>query len=225
MSKPLSGLSKKFKPSLEKIRVYLITDRTLVPEKDFFSGIEAALSGGVRAIQLREKDLAPSQLLPLAREVKMLTRKYDAQLFINDRVDVAVMSGAEGVHLTEASLPVFEVRKHYPQLLLGVSTHSLDKARRAEEEGADFITFSPIFDTVSKREYGPPQGLEKLREVTQDVRIPVLALGGIREENVPAVLEHGAFGIALISGIWKSSHIENESVKYMQYFQQESSHE
>lgn len=196
-----------------------------MPERDFLGGIEAALSGGVRSIQLREKDLAPSELLPLAREVKKLTRKYGAHLLINDRVDVADMVGADGVHLTEASLPAHEVKKHYPHLLLGVSTHSLDKARRAQEEGADFVTFSPVFDTVSKREYGPPQGLDKLREVTREINIPVLALGGIQEDRVSAVLHHGAFGIALISGIWKSSHIENESVKYMHHFQQESSHD
>ena len=176
------------------------------------------MEGGVRALQLREKDLAPADLLQLAKRLRSLTRKHDALLFINDRADIAAMSGADGVHLTEKSVSASDVVKAFPHLLIGVSTHDLEGARQAEKEGADFITFSPIFETPSKKKYGLPQGLDNLAQVTGSVHIPVLALGGIGRGQVPSVLEHGAFGIALISGIWNSIHIRNEAFEFMKFF-------
>ena len=200
------------------LKVYVITDRKLLPEGKFLDGVESALKGGVRAIQLREKDLSPAETLNLAREVRRLTKKYQARLFVNDRVDIALMAEADGVHLTESSVSVEEVKSRFPQLLVGVSTHSLESAKRAELGGADFVTFSPIFDTPSKRGYGTPQGLDRLKEVTKEVQIPVLALGGIKRPNVASVQEAGAYGIALISGIWKARDIADESYQYLRYF-------
>jgi len=200
------------------LKVYAITDRKLFPEGKFLDGVESALKGGIRAIQLREKDLSPAEMLNLAREVRSLTQKYKARLFVNDRVDVALMAEADGVHLTENSAPVEEVKKLFPELLVGVSTHSLESAKKAESGGAEFVTFSPIFDTPSKREYGPPQGLDRLKEVVEGVQIPVLALGGIKRPNVASVQEAGAYGIALISGIWKARDIAEESNQYLRYF-------
>ena len=110
-----------------------------------------------------------------------------------------------------------------PHLLVGVSSHSLAGARQAEKDGADFVTFSPIFETPSKRAYGPPQGLDKLGEVCKAVNIPVLALGGINLERIPAVQEQGAHGVALIRGIWDSSDIEQTSSQYMEALKGEPS--
>ncbi len=200
------------------LKVCAITDRKMLPEGKFLNAIESALKGGIRSIQLREKDLSPAETLSLAREVRKLTAKRQVRLFINDRVDVALMAEADGVHLTENSVPVAEVKNRFPQLYVGVSTHSLESAKKAEAGGADFITFSPIFDTPSKREYGPPQGLDRLKEVTEGVQIPVLALGGIKRSNVASVQEAGANGIALISGIWKARDIADESYQYLRYF-------
>ena len=200
-------------------QVYLITDRSLFAPDVFLSAVESALKGGIRALQLREKDLGHLALPVLARQVKTLTQKYNASLIINGQAEVAHAVGAEGVHLPEscaASVP--EIRKKFPRLLIGVSTHSLEKAREVEVLGADFVTFSPIYDTQSKKEYGPPQGLEKLREVVQTVNIPVLALGGITRDRVTPVLQTGAFGVALISGIWSSGNIEKSVFEYIQYF-------
>lgn len=203
---------------LDFLRVYLITDRTLLPGKQFLMEIEAALRGGVRSLQLREKDLSPAELLALARQVKTITQRYGAKLFINDRADIAEQAGAEGVHLTETSISVAAVKKRFPHLLAGVSTHFLESAQKAEAEGADFITFSPIFDTPSKRQYGPPQGLDRLREVTGKIGIPVLALGGIKADTIRSVLAQGAYGVALISDIWNSDDIEKTSYQYLQHF-------
>jgi thiamine-phosphate pyrophosphorylase len=200
---------------LEALRLYLITDRSLLPEDQFLAGIEAALKGGVRAIQLREKNLPENELRALAKDVLKLTQKYNALLFINHRAELAYDLGADGVHLTESSVAAKKVRKQYSDLLIGKSVHSLQSALRAQHQGADFITFSPVYDTPSKQQYGSPQGLEKLKQVCADLNIPVLALGGIDLSRIAPVRKHGAFGVALIRGIWKSPDIEHESLKYI----------
>jgi len=204
--------------SLDFLQVYLITDLMRIGQSRFLGAVEEALQGGVRALQLREKNLSPKELLALALEVKPLVTRYNAKLFINDRADIAVMAGADGVHLTEASVEADEVKNNFPDLIVGVSTHSLDGARIAETQEADFITFSPIYETPSKSGYGEPQGLDSLRQVTQAVRLPVLALGGITLHRVPECLEQGAFGVAVISDIWDSKHIKQHSSEYTQNF-------
>ena len=195
--------------NLDFLRVYLITDRRLIPKDHFLEALQHALEGGVKAIQLREKDLPVEELTPIAKNALQLTRKYDAQFFINSRADLAENIGADGVHLTESCPPVKEVKEKFPRLLTGVSTHSIKSALQAEAGGADFITFSPVFDTLSKRKDGKPQGLKKLAEITTKVKIPVLALGGIKSENVSSVIARGAFGISLISSVWKSQRIKD----------------
>ena len=206
----------KAEQGLDFLRVYLISDLKRVGKDRFLHTIEEALQGGVRALQIREKDLSPKELLALALEVKALTQRYNAKLFINDRADIAVMAGVDGVHLTEASVQAGEIKNKFPDLIVGVSTHSIEGARLAETQGADFITFSPIYETPSKTSYGPPQVLDPLRQVTQSVRLPVLALGGINLHRVPECLEHGALGVAVISDIWDSTDIKQHSSEYTQ---------
>jgi len=204
---------------LNGLRLYLITDRSLFDgEEKFLDAVEAALMGGVKTIQLREKDLSDYELVELGKKLRLLTSNYGARLFINSRADIAEQIGANGVHLTKTSVHANEVKRNFPDLIVGVSTHSLEGAHLAETQGADYITFSPIYETPSKASYGPPQGLDSLRQVTQSVRLPVLALGGITLHRVPECLEHGAFGVALISDIWNSSHIKQHSFEYMQNF-------
>jgi thiamine-phosphate pyrophosphorylase len=204
--------------NLDFLQVYLITDFMRIGKSQFLGALEEALQGGVRSLQLREKNLSPKDLLTLALEVKPLVQRYNAKLFINDRADIAVMAGADGVHLTEASVQASEVKNNFPDFIVGVSTHSLEGARLAETQGADFITFSPIYETPSKTSYGQPQGLDPLRQVIQSVRLPVLALGGINLHRVPECLKHGAFGVAVISDIWDSTNIKQHSYEYTQNF-------
>ena len=203
---------------LDFLQVYLITDFMRIGKSRFLNALEEAFQGGVRSLQLREKRLNSNDLLTLALEVKPLVQRYNAKLFINDRADIAVMAGADGVHLTETSVQVSEIKNNFPDLIIGVSTHSMEGARLAESQGADFITFSPIYETPSKASYGPPQGLDPLRQVSQAVRLPVLALGGITLHRVPECLEQGAFGVAVISDIWDSTDIKQHSSEYMQNF-------
>ena len=204
---------------LNWLRLYLITNRSLFEsDNNFLDASEAALMGGVRALQLREKNLTDCELIELGSQLRILTLNYNARLIINSRADIAKKIDADGVHLTESCAHANEIKSAFPGLIVGVSTHSLEGAHIAEAQGADYITFSPIYATPSKANYGPPQGLGLLRQVSQEVNLPVLALGGITLHRVSECLDQGAFGVALISDIWNSSHIKEHSFKYTQKF-------
>jgi thiamine-phosphate pyrophosphorylase len=198
-------------------KLYLITDRRLFrTTEDFFRAVEEALKAGVGAVQLREKDLSTIDLLNMARGFRDLTRRYGARLFINDRFDMALIAEADGVHLGNSGIPADVVRRVVKdKLLIGCSTHSMEEALAAEKGGADFITFGPIFLTPSKLRYGEPVGLDSLREVGKKVSIPVFGLGGIKTANIREVLEFGASGVALISGILASADIEATAHEYL----------
>ena len=206
------------KNSLDFLNVYLISDFSQHQATPITEQVEKALQGGVRVLQLREKDLSPKELLEQALEIKPVIEKYDAKLFINDRADIAQIVGAHGVHLTEASVPAGEIKDNFPDLMVGVSTHTKEGALLAEADGADFITFSPVYETPSKIHFGPPQGPERLGEIVKLVHLPVLALGGIKLNRVPEVLEQGAHGVAVISGIWDAKDIKQQAFEYMYHF-------
>ncbi|HWR73673.1 MAG TPA: thiamine phosphate synthase [Nitrospirota bacterium] len=182
-------------------RVYLITDRK-VSTKPLPEAVRLALEGGVMAVQLREKDLPVRELLALAKELRSITKEFGVKLFINDRVDVAVAVHADGVHLGGQSMPPLAVRQVVgDDMLIGVSTHSREEAWSAETEGADFITFGPIYATPSKDRYGKPVGLNALKSTIEYITIPIYALGGIKSGNIYEIIQHGVYGIAMISGI------------------------
>lgn len=188
-------------------KLYLITDRkqTKLPLPE---AVRLALQGGVKAIQLREKDLPVRELLDLARELRKITNEFGARLLINDRVDIAVAVDADGVHLGHQSMPPKPVRKMIGKdKLIGVSTHNLSEARTAEAGGADFITLGPVFFTESKAGLGSPVGLEYLKSVKNWIQISVFGLGGINSGNAGQVLAYGADGISLISAIFSADQI------------------
>ncbi len=183
--------------------LYLITDRHQVPAgRTLAKTVELALAGGVGAVQLREKDLAAAQLLPLAEELRELTRRHHARFFINDRLDVALAVDADGVHLGGHSLPVAVARRLLgPDRLIGVSTHSLAEIAAAAAGGADFVTFGPVYATPSKLAYGAPQGLESLTRACQNSPLPVFALGGIKPCHLSALQAAGCQGVAAIAAL------------------------
>ena len=199
-------------------KLYLITDRTLFPDEDaFFAAIDSALKAGVKAVQLREKDLSTRELLTMVYGMRELTSEYCAKLFINDRADIALCAGADGVHLGQESMPVYAVRKIAGDgFIIGVSTHSLKEAYLAEKEGADFITFGPLYQTPSKLKYGAPVGLEALNKVAGEIGIPVFGIGGIKLEAVETVIRAGAYGIAVISGILDAADKQKATQDYLQ---------
>jgi thiamine-phosphate pyrophosphorylase len=183
--------------------LYLITDRRQLPAgRTLLDTIEAALSAGVRMVQLREKDLPARELFTLAQQLRQVSRRYGALLLINDRIDVALAVEADGVHLGGQSLPVAVARQLLgPQRLLGVSTHFRTEIDAAAAAGADFVTFGPVYATPSKAAYGPPQGVEKLRAACAGAPLPVFALGGIDAARCPEVLAAGATGVACIAAV------------------------
>ncbi len=192
--------------------LYLITDRHQSGGRSLLAVVEEALAGGVRAVQLREKDLFPRELLELARAMRELTGRYGAKLLINDRVDVVLAVGADGVHLGEASIPADEARRLLgPERLVGVSCHGLEGALAAEGLGADFITFGPVYPTPSKAAYGDPVGVSRLAEAARLLSIPVFALGGISRGNTAEVMAAGAAGVALISAIISAGNPNEEA--------------
>jgi len=179
--------------------VYPITSGKTSPD-DIFRLVRAAVESEVPLFQIREKSLSGRVLFELVARAAEITRGSKTRLLVNDRSDIARAAGADGVHLTTASLPVEVVRKTCgAEFLIGVSTHSLEEARVAEAGGADFVVFGPVFETESKRAYGEPQGLDKLAAVTHALgEFPVVAIGGITLENVGVCFEAGARGVAAI---------------------------
>ena len=197
-------------------KLYLITDRhaTKMPLPQ---AVRLALEGGVRSVQLREKDLSVRELLSLARELRGVTREFGAKLFINDRVDVARAVEADGVHLGLQSMPVDAVRRIVgTSMMIGASTHSVQEAKDAETKGADFITYGPIFDTPSKAAYGQPVGKDSIKSVKYEIEIPIFAIGGIKSGNAIKVFGAGAAGVAVISSILAADDIRQASHKFIQ---------
>ncbi|MGA7104945.1 MAG: thiamine phosphate synthase [Candidatus Deferrimicrobiaceae bacterium] len=183
-------------------RVYLITDRRQAPGGDILRAVEGAMDGGIRAVQLREKDLTGKELYLLADRMRELTARHGTRLLVNDRVDIALAVGADGVHLGGSSLPASAARTLLgEEALIGCSTHSVRELREAATQGADFATFGPVYTTPSKAAYGPPVGVTALAGACGRSAIPVFALGGIKAENTREAIGAGAFGIALISGV------------------------
>ena len=181
-------------------RLYFVTDRRQTAGRPLSDVVHAALDGGVRAVQLREKDLEGGELYRLAGRLRDLTARYAARLLINDRLDVALAAGADGVHLGQTSLPVSTARQLLgPDKLIGVSTHSPDEITAAQ--GADFVVFGPVYFTPSKAGYGQPQGVARLRQAVRHSPVPVFAIGGIQADRIAAVRSAGAYGVALISAL------------------------
>jgi thiamine-phosphate pyrophosphorylase len=192
---PLSARAPQFK-------LYLVTDRQQTRGRELSFVIEEALAGGVNAVQLREKDLGGRELFFLAEKLKALCERYRAELYINDRVDVALAVDTSGVQLGAGSLPVRAVRELLgAEKTIGVSTHSVGEAEEAQKSGADFVLFGPVYFTPSKAAYGAPRGLAALKEVVEKISLPVYAIGGVKADNVDRMMEAGARGVALISAV------------------------
>ncbi len=181
-------------------RLYFVTDRKQTADRPLTDVVHAALDGGARAVQLREKDLEGRELYALAEQLRALTLRYQAQLLVNDRLDVALAVEADGIHLGQHSFAVEDARRLLGAgKLIGVSTHSQQEI--TEARGADFLVFGPVYYTPSKVAYGEPQGLDRLRAAVAHSTVPVFAIGGIKAERVAEVLETGAHGVAMISAI------------------------
>jgi thiamine-phosphate pyrophosphorylase len=185
---------------MKNFQLCYITDRCQLRSVSLVAVIHETARAGVDIVQVREKDLSSLELISLVEEALSAARELGmagARVVVNDRVDVALAVGADGAHLAAHSMPVQVVRRFVSRaFVIGASCHSLDEAIAAESGGADYLVLGPVFETPSKLAYGPPLGLEKLRNVTSRIRIPVLALGGITVDRVRPCVEAGASGIA-----------------------------
>ncbi len=181
-----------------RLALYVIPDRSVGAPRSLMDQAQAALAGGATAIQLRDKEATSLELYETARAMVELCRRWDALLIVNDRLDVALASGADGVHLGQEDLPLAEARRIAPDLILGASAHDPTEARQAEAAGADYLGVGALFPTGSKagvRATGLP-GLKSVKEV---VTLPLVGIGGITAERIPEVLRQGADGVALIA--------------------------
>jgi len=190
-------------PSVYAITSGLTTVRTTPESSEFvhiLRWVEATVAAEIPLIQIREKSLSARVLYELCVRAAAITRGSLTRLLVNDRFDIALAAGADGVHLTTRSLPANVVRSICGErFLIGVSTHSLQSTQQAQQEGADFAVFGPVFETPSKQIFGEPQGLKKLREVTTALQgFPILAIGGIDLDNGADCFRAGASGIAAI---------------------------
>lgn len=183
-------------------RLLLVTDRHQARGRPLPEILHDAVVAGLPAIQLRERDLPTDELLPLLQEIQSITTPQAVPLIVNDRVDLMMAFDLAGVHLRSDSLPIHPVRTVIgPRRLVGISTHSVSDVEQANQSGADYVVFGPIFDTPSKRSFGPPQGLTMLTEVCRRSSIPVFAIGGITCERVGDVRRAGAHGVAVIGAL------------------------
>jgi len=181
--------------------VYLVTSRSVSGGRETTEIVRAALAAGVRLVQLREKELNSRQLLELALEVRGLTSASGALLIVNDRLDIALAAGADGVHLGQEDLPVDVARGMAPDLVIGASTHSAAEAREARDAGASYVNIGPLFPTSTKTWGTEFLGIKGLKEISKGVSIPFTVMGGIKREHVPDLLSAGARTIAVVSAV------------------------
>jgi thiamine-phosphate pyrophosphorylase len=194
-------------PAPQLPRLYAILDPDQTRGRDCREVLQELLQGGASVIQLRAKTLPPREILELARALQEPIRRSKGRLLINDRLDIALACGADGVHLGQDDLPLSAARKITDRKIIGISTHNERQAREAERAGADYIGFGPIFGSNTKDTGYGPRGLDRLCQIRQTVRLPIVAIGGINEDNVAQVWRAGADAAAIISDILSAEHI------------------
>lgn len=175
--------------------------------------VTEACKAGVNAVQLREKNISGRKLLDLSKKLRIITKKYNAKLIINDRYDIAVLSKADGLHSPENGIVPGQVNRS-EGFVIGRSVHSLKSAVETETEGFDYLIFGPIYQTPSKVKFGKPQGIGRLQEICGTVKIPVFAVGGINPERAKKCIEAGAHGVAVVREIMLSKNIRKTVSKF-----------
>ena len=182
--------------------LYLCTDRLLAMGRPITQSVEQAIQGGVTMVQLREKDASTRDFYQIALEVQAVTRRHGIPLAVNDRLDIALAIGADGVHLGQSDMPLEVARRLVgSRMFIGISAATAESALAAQKAGADYIGAGPVYPTGSKDDAGDAIGIAQLAAVCGAVSIPVVAIGGISAGNTPGIMESGADGIAVISAI------------------------
>ena len=184
------------------LELYVVTDETISRARTHKDIALSSIAGGADVIQLRDKSCDCRSLFRVAQEIAALSRSTGTLFLVNDRLDIALACGAHGVHLGQGDISVDVARQLAPEgFIIGVSVGSVKEAEEAVQMGADYVALSPVFETDSKRDAGPGQGLSVLRDLCQRVPVPVIAIGGINKSNVREVIAAGADGVAVISAV------------------------
>ncbi len=183
-------------------RFHVLTDTCLQTRLSHLELAELAIAGGADTIQFREKGGETGRMIRVAEEIGILCRRAGVTFIINDRVDVAIASHADGVHLGQDDFPISLARKLLGEgAVIGGSAGNLEEARKCLSEGADYIGFGPVYPTTSKADAGPASGLDLLKQVVKEIPLPIIAIGGIIKDNIASVIRTGAHGIAVISAV------------------------
>ena len=189
--------------------LYLVTDAGISLGRTPTQVVEAAIRGGVTMVQYREKSASTRRMMEEARELRQLCKAAGVPFIVNDRIDVALAVDADGVHVGQNDMPAPLARRLIGRgRILGVSAGDVDEARKAEEQGADYIGASPVFATPTKPDAPPPVGVDGLRRMVGAVSIPVVAIGGMNVENARSIILAGAAGVAVVSAIVGARDVE-----------------
>ncbi len=198
------------------LQLYVVTDRSWLNGKSLAEQVEQAISGGATMVQLREKDLTTKEFLIAAENVKQITDKYDIPLIINDRLDIALAVKAAGLHIGQDDLPAVIARRLLgPGKILGVSVANLQEAIKAVEDGADYLGAGAVFPTETKKDSGYVDD-DSLKKITQTVKIPVVAIGGINENNGLKLEGSGIAGIAVVSAVFGRKDVKDAAMTMKQ---------
>ena len=199
------------KVNSEDMLLYAVTDRAWTESEDLYSQVKKALKGGITFLQLREKELDEETFLKEALKIKELAKEYDVPFVINDNVDIAVKSDADGVHVGQSDMEAGDVRKKIGKdKILGVSASNLKEAKLAEENGADYLGVGAVFSTSTKLD-ADEVSFDTLKEICDNVSIPVVAIGGISKDNILKLKGTNVDGVAVVSAIFASSDIVNDT--------------
>lgn len=211
---------RKVKVTKESLLLYAITDRSWLNGRTLYSQVEEALEGGATFLQLREKNLDDGHFLEEARELQALCRRYGVPFIVNDNVDVALAMGADGIHVGQSDMEAGDVRKLLgPDKILGVSAQTVEQALLAEQRGADYLGVGAVFPTGSKDD-ADDVSRETLKAICSAVSIPVVAIGGISQNNVMQLKGSGICGIAVISAIFAQKDIKAAAMKLRELTQE-----
>lgn len=201
--------------------LYLLTDRDMLMGRDLLSEVRKAVKGGVSMVQLREKNCSSREFYNLALTLKTELAKMHVPLIINDRLDIALAVDADGLHIGQNDIPINIARKFLSSdKILGLSVNNLEQAKKGEFQGASYLGAGPVFYTSSKKDIDNPTGLKFLETLKRQIKIPVIAIGGINHENIQEVKKTGTDGVAVISAILSANDCEKASQRMIQLWNQ-----
>lgn len=201
---------------MKELKFYLVTDSDILRDRDFYNSIEEALKGGVTMLQLREKNASGKEFLEKAIKLRELTKKYNVKFIINDRVDIAMLCDADGVHVGQSDIPANKVREIIGEdKIVGVSARTVEEALTAKENGADYLGVGAMFTTRTKLD-AKSVSIEKLKEIQEVIKLPVVAIGGLSLSNIYKLKECNVDGYAVVSAILGAENIKLECEKWVE---------